>query len=183
LARDGGVDINVVEDFSERLPFPDRSFDFVFARAVLHHTSDLRAACREFFRVLRPGGTFVAAREHVISTASDLPRFLESHPLHRFYGGENAFLLSEYKGAISAAGLRLRAAFGSCDSPMNYSPRSAGDLRRELAQRLTMGIPGAVSAVALGLSLPGVWPLASRLVSRLDRRPGRLYSFVADRPR
>jgi SAM-dependent methyltransferase len=182
LARESGVAINVVEDFSERLPFPDQSFDFVFARAVLHHTSDLRAACREFFRVLRPGGTFVAAREHVITSASDLSRFLESHPLHRFYGGENAFPLGEYEGAISGAGLRLRATFGSCDSAMNYSPRSADDLRRELARRLTMGIAGADSAVTLGLSLPGVWSIVSRLVSRLDRRPGRLYSFVADRP-
>ena len=40
-------------------------FDVVFARAVLHHTRDLELACREMFRVLRPGGIFVAAREHV----------------------------------------------------------------------------------------------------------------------
>ncbi|HKP88749.1 MAG TPA: class I SAM-dependent methyltransferase [Thermoleophilaceae bacterium] len=41
---------------AERLPFPDDSFDLVFGHAVLHHLPDLRAAFREFRRVLRPGG-------------------------------------------------------------------------------------------------------------------------------
>jgi SAM-dependent methyltransferase len=182
LAREAGLDIDVAQEFSEKLPFADRSFDFVFARAVLHHTSDLRAACREFFRVLRPGGIFVAAREHVISKASDLSRFLDSHPLHRHYGGENAFLLSDYRGAIEASGMCLKSTFGPCDSPINYSPRSSGELRRELALRVTRGIAGSDAVLAAGLGLPGVWPVVSRLVSRLDGRPGRLFSFVAQRP-
>ena len=165
LSRDAGIEISVVEEFSERLPFADKSFDFVFARAVLHHTRDLRAACREFFRVLRPGGTFVAAREHVISRASDLQRFLDSHPLHRFYGGENAFPLNDYLAAIEESGMRLKATFGPCDSPINYSPRSAAELRRELARRLTRGIAGSDAVLSAGLSLPGVWPAVSRIGS------------------
>ena len=77
LARESHLPIQVVEEFSERLPFADGTFEVVFARAVLHHTRDLEAACREFFRVLKPGGLFMAIREHVISAAGDLPRFLE----------------------------------------------------------------------------------------------------------
>src|ERR1700689_1894579 len=46
LAAEARLSINVVEEFSERLPFADGAFDVVFARAVLHHTSDLDLACR-----------------------------------------------------------------------------------------------------------------------------------------
>jgi 2-polyprenyl-3-methyl-5-hydroxy-6-metoxy-1,4-benzoquinol methylase len=41
LAKETSLGINVVEEFSERLPFSDASFDVVFARAVLHHTRSL----------------------------------------------------------------------------------------------------------------------------------------------
>jgi SAM-dependent methyltransferase len=95
LAAEAGLPIDVVEEFSERLPFADDAFDLVFARAVLHHTRDLEGACREMFRVLRPDGIFIAAREHVISKDDDLGKFLKQHPLHHLYGGENAFLLTD----------------------------------------------------------------------------------------
>jgi ubiquinone/menaquinone biosynthesis C-methylase UbiE len=39
-----------------RLPFPDHSFDAVFAHAVLLHLSDTARALTEIRRVLRPGG-------------------------------------------------------------------------------------------------------------------------------
>ncbi len=49
-----------------RLPFPDRSFDLVFAMMMLHHVEERHLeyvrrpeALREIRRVLRPGGTFV----------------------------------------------------------------------------------------------------------------------------
>src|SRR5450432_2645151 len=74
LAREAKLPINVIEEFSERLPFADSLFDVVHARAVLHHTNDLELACSEMFRVLRPGGILIAAREHVISRESDLGR-------------------------------------------------------------------------------------------------------------
>ncbi|XSC45905.1 class I SAM-dependent methyltransferase [Bradyrhizobium sp. RDT10] len=80
LAAEARQPIAVVEEFSERLPFADGAFDVVFARAVLHHMRDLDSACREMFRVLRPGGMLIAAREHVISKEADLGAFLDQHP-------------------------------------------------------------------------------------------------------
>lgn len=93
LAARAQLPIHVVEEFSERLPFAGGSFDVVFARAVLHHMRDLDDACREMFRVLRPGGVLIAAREHVISKEADLQQFLDQHPLHHLYG-ENAPICS-----------------------------------------------------------------------------------------
>ena len=78
LAAEAALPIEVVEEFSERLPFADGTFDVVFARAVLHHMRDLDGACREMFRVLRPGGMLIAAREHVISKEADLEAFLDA---------------------------------------------------------------------------------------------------------
>jgi SAM-dependent methyltransferase len=182
LADTAGLQISVSEKFSESLPYEDRSFDVVFARAVLHHTSDLVAACREFRRVLRPGGRLIAVREHVISRTADLPIFLESHPLHRLYGGENAFMLAAYKGAIRGAGLRLLKCYGPTESAMNFSPTSLSDLQTQVAQRLVCGVPGLTGLARHTLAVPLVWKLARRLLTIVDGRPGRLYSFVADRP-
>lgn len=43
------------------LPFADESFDIVAAHYMLYHVPDPRQALHEFRRVLRPGGTLVAA--------------------------------------------------------------------------------------------------------------------------
>lgn len=43
------------------LDLPDKSFDCVVASLVLEEVQDLRAALTEVFRVLRPGGRFVAS--------------------------------------------------------------------------------------------------------------------------
>lgn len=182
LADECDLSIEVVQQPSERLPFDDQAFDVVFARAVLHHTSDMAAACREFFRVLKPGGLFVAVREHVISQASDLTAFFQIHPLHRFYGGENAFLLEQYVGAIRAAGFGLHQVLAPLDTPINYAPHTLQSLQSEVAQRIGGRIPGAKSVLNQALRLPGIWSVMRALLQRVDRRPGRLYSFIARRP-
>ncbi len=43
----------------EHLPFPDASFDFVFAHGVVQYTGNDRAMVAEIHRVLRPGGLAV----------------------------------------------------------------------------------------------------------------------------
>lgn len=181
LADESGLPIAVVEEFSERLPFADASFDLVFARAVLHHTRDLETACREFFRVLKPGGRLIAIREHVISREEDLPRFLELHPLHRFYGGEHAYLLNQYVSAIVRSGFSAIKIITPWESPLNYAPHNLATLKMELVRRFS-NIAGIKHVAEVLLGLPGVWPLVRRMLDRLDNRPGRLYSFIGTRP-
>jgi SAM-dependent methyltransferase len=181
LATESGLSIRVVEEFSENLPFADGEFDVVFARAVLHHTKDLEEACREFFRVLKPGGLFIAIREHVISREEDLPRFLDQHPLHRLYGGEHAYLLQQYVTAIGQSGFAHLEVISPWQSPLNYAPYTLTTLKAELIRRGTFDIPGIGRMISALLALPGAWPLVRRMLDRFDSRPGRLYSFVAEK--
>lgn len=180
LAQASALPIAVVEDFSERLPFADASFDVVFARAVLHHARNLPAACREVFRVLRPGGRFLAVREHVISRRSDLPAFLDAHPLHHLYGGEHAYLLDEYRAALALAGFDVGATLAPLLSPINYFPLSRDGLRRELCARAGR-VPAGAALLGKVLAHERTFDLALKVVARFDHRPGRLYSFVCDK--
>lgn len=181
LAAVAGLPIKVVQNCSEQLPFADGEFDVVFGRAVLHHMRDLNQAVRELARVLKPGGVLLAVREHVISRRADLPRFLESHPLHRLYGGENAFLLREYLQALRDAGLIVNRVIHPLESPINYYPQTSESLRREIADRMSriLGMRRIWEAILR------IQPLFSGLLASarwFDRRPGRLYSFVCTKP-
>ena len=181
LAQQTQLPIKVVEEFSERLPFADATFDLVFARAVLHHTRDLDGACREMFRVLRPGGMLIAAREHVISKEADLPQFLAQHPLHHLYGGEHAFLLDRYTGALASAGFSAIDTLAPLQSPINLAPHTEDTLRSALVEKLAQRVPlrplwrGALASERVFASLLAI-------ATRFDRRPGRLYSFVGRKP-
>jgi len=176
LADASGLPIEVVGEISERLPFEDATFDVVLARAVLHHISDLPAAMGEFFRVLKPGGRFLAMREHVISQESDREEFLRRHPLHHRYGGENALRLETYEAAIRGAGFRLEQVIKPFDSAINFGPRS---LKEQFAG--VVPLPLVPSLAAAALSIPGVGAMASAILARIDHRPGRHYSFLASR--
>ena len=177
LAEQTGVAIEVVQEWGEKLPFGDATFELVHARQVLHHARDLPAFCAEVARVLKPSGRLVATREHVISSRAQLPAFLASHPLHKLYGGENAFTLDTYLDALRGAGLRVEVQLGPLQSVVNYAPFTEQSLCAEIVRRAGK-IPGGGWAAQLLLATPWRQP-ALGLLSRLDRRPGRLHSFVA----
>jgi ubiquinone/menaquinone biosynthesis C-methylase UbiE len=75
----------------EHLPFPDASFDLVFAHGVVQYTGDDRAMVREIHRVLRPGGlaVFQAYNRnswlHVLSKVMKTPLEHEDAPVLKRY--------------------------------------------------------------------------------------------------
>lgn len=174
-----GLDVEIVDAVGESLPIPSDSVDVVYARQVLHHAQDLDRLVSEVARVLRPGGRFLACREHVVSDDLQLQQFLAAHPVHVLAGGEHAWPLRRYVDAIRRSGLRLDTVFGPWDSIINAYPavRSTAELRTLARDRLIsrFGPAGAIAA-----RLPGVEALVRRRAT--GRTPGRLYSFVATRP-
>jgi SAM-dependent methyltransferase len=176
LASEHGLPIVAVQEFGESLPFPDNSFDLVFARQVLHHARDLPQLCREISRVLVPGGQFVAVRDHVISRKSDLPKFLSAHPLHYLYGGENAYLKCEYISALQSAPLTITNILQSFSSEIHYGASSQKVMKQKALLKVS-GIP-IVRRLVSALLSDRVFAGLLKVAGRFDRRPGRAVSFV-----
>jgi hypothetical protein len=119
---------------------------------------------------MKPGACFVATREHVISRSRDLPRFLEGHPLHHRYGGEHAYRLRDYLGAIEAAGIEVDRVLNPLQSDINLFPQTRDGIRARIARRLFLPSPNLIPPWILG------W------LGRWLRRPGRLYTFTGRKP-
>lgn len=166
LAAEERLDITVIENWGETIPFQENCFDLVYGRQVLHHARDLNKLCQEIHRVLRPGGIFIGTREHVISKKKDLQQFLDEHPLHNLYGGENAYTLREYKTAIMKSGIKLTKILAPFDSDINLFPMTKQDIKGTIVKRLGFNLPDFLSA----LMIP--------LLNYIYKKPGRVYSFI-----
>ena len=182
LARESALPIQTLEGFAEQIPAQDEAYDLVYGRQVMHHAHDLQTMCNEIFRVLKPGGTFIATREHVISKKEDLPIFLDNHPLHRLYGGENAYLLDEYLDALTNAGLQITQALGPMATVINYFPATRKDWLRMIQSPIAWRLGYRITGILLSDLLPWSNFMNRHLANRTDKKdktPGRLYSFVA----
>ncbi len=174
--------ITVLDGTGEAIPLADASVDVVYGRQVLHHAQDLGKMLGECARVMRSGGMAFFCREHVVDDSEQLAQFLAAHPVHRLVGGENAFSLASYLGAIRNAGLRLTKVLGPWDSIINAFPTVTTD--EELWRAL--GAPYVRWFGPLGDVVSHI-RLAMALVRRRwharDREPGRLFSFLATKVR
>jgi len=174
---------------AENLDVERGAYDVVYARQTMHHAADLGCFVKRCAHALRSGGLFITVRDHVVFDEDDKRRFLEQHPLHHLYGGENAFHPREYRAAMEHAGLRIVRELRYYDSALNYYPQTDADLkeqrRSELSERLrhlqrrlgpAAGFPPLV-ALYLAYRNHRTGPL-------LDERavPGRLYSYLAVAP-
>ena len=180
LSQACNLNIHAQQACGEALPYTDNLFDIVYGRQVLHHARDLEKLCTEAKRVLKPGGLFIATREHVISHSEDLETFLQSHPLHALYSGENAYLLKEYTQAIQKSGLKIKSILGPFDSIINYSPVTATQ-NREMSKALLKRLFGETLASFLSRSTI-IYNAINHYRSWRCATPGRLYSFLATKP-
>lgn len=174
-----GSRVEVHVTAAEALDLPVGWADAVYARQMLHHARDLDQVMREVSRVLRPGGLFLACRDHVVDRPGDLEKFLTSHPLHHLYGGEHAYALGRYLGAARDAGLVEVRRWGPEESMMNFFPGNAAELalRRQQVARSTWRPFGAALA-----SRAWFQSFAVRRADARHQQPGRLYSFLWRRP-
>ena len=169
LAIESSMPIRIVEEWGECLPFENNTFQLIHARQVLHHAKDLQKLCQELFRVTKPGGRLIATREHVVDGPEDLNIFLNNHPLHNLYGGENAYILNSYLDALRAAGYRIKKVLSPFESSINYFPATKEDIVKRVSKYLFWPFPKFLPDFAI------------RLVSRHLKTPGRLFSFVCDK--
>jgi 27-O-demethylrifamycin SV methyltransferase len=85
------------------LPFPDESFDLVWALESLHHMPDRWHVVREAARVLRPGGR-IAIGDFMLRAVDGKPADASSVDLVRM-GALKLVELDEYRSQLRAAGL------------------------------------------------------------------------------
>jgi SAM-dependent methyltransferase len=180
--------VTVTERFGEATGLGDSSVDIVYIRQAMHHAHRLSEMMQECYRILRPGGLLLTVRDHVIYDEKDKAWFLESHPLHKFYGGENAYTETQYAGSMKAAGFVSIHVLRFYDSVINYFPQTVADiakLRAKQRSRLQAGLRKKVGPLA---ALPFVLSLYRRykgLDDSLQEQerdvPGRLYTFIAEK--
>jgi hypothetical protein len=126
----------------------------------------------------------IASREHVISRPEDLQIFLDQHPLHHLYGGENAYLLSDYQSAIREAGLKLVQTIAPFDSQINYFPMTDKDIDQVCTSYFSRLVGNAIATRLVTNRLIGrrLIKIFRMVANMTNNAPGRLYSFIAVKP-
>jgi hypothetical protein len=122
----------------------------------------------------------------VIFDEADKAWFLEMHPLHKFYGGENAFRATEYKSAFLKAGLSIEKELKYYDSPINYFPISSEEISQKYQKERARQISYLKSKIGILGHIPMVQSLYLRRIGFSSAQifdekivPGRMYSFIA----
>jgi ubiquinone/menaquinone biosynthesis C-methylase UbiE len=168
--------ITTIQATAESLPFPDNTFDVIYERQALHHFSDLVQGLTECARVLKPGGLFLATREHIVNDAKQLEEFFAGHILHQKHGGENAYPVAHYTNSLKQAGFTVVRQLAPMDNVINHFPASNADVNQSMrhwfASKLGNTLGGTIAEM----------PFAERAYrgfrSMRDQSPGRLYSFL-----
>jgi len=148
LANERKIDnVSFVVAQAERLPFGDRSMDFVSCRIAPHHFVDVKQFVEEVRRVLRPGGAFglvdnvspdsqiVDAREQDLAIAAQEYNAFEKlrDPSH-----VRCLTLKEWTNLMTSSGLHVRASelqdksmvFNTWADQMQASAETKAELRR-----------------------------------------------------
>lgn len=177
--------LEVKEMIAEDLSSENYQFEIIYVRQALHHAYDLNLFVKSATGLLKQGGVFMAVREHVIYDKKDKEWFLSSHPLQKFYGGENAFTLLEYELAFKGAGLSLLKKFGHYENVINYSPLNAADILQLKTKEIQDYKMFFSTKYKLAGKMGFAWTLYKwvKRIKEIDfpkerKIPGRLYSFI-----
>ena len=178
--------LQVHQGFAEELNFPDNTYDIVYTRQCMHHAQELPQFIKECARVLKKGGLLITVRDHVIYNQKDKQWFLETHPLQKFYGGENAFSVKEYRKAMTDVGFDIKREYKHFENVINYFPLKAEQKKnREIEyEGFVTGLIKRKLGILIKIKL--LKKIATEYVeSKLGlpfdetKIPGRMYTFLA----
>jgi len=113
IGRRNYPDVEFVEGDVEHLPFPTASFDGVLLSGIVHHLPDPSRCAAEVFRILRPGGRFVAFDPNRMNPFMWLYRD-RSSPFYSQVGvtaNERPVLAKEVAAAFREAGFTTGTAY------------------------------------------------------------------------
>lgn len=178
--------LEIHQGYAEELKFNDQSFDIVYTRQCMHHAYDLNRFVNECSRVLKKGGILITVRDHVVFSPSDKQWFLDTHPLQKYYGGENAFSPEEYKNAFLSAGLTIQRTLTHFDSVINYFPLDPKE--KENNEKKSEEFIESLARKKLGILSRIAW-IKNRAIKYMKNKtgkvydekqiPGRMYTFLA----
>lgn len=180
--------LKVVEEFAEKIDLKNELFDIVYVRQAMHHAYDLKSFIKNLAHFIKPNGFLFTIRDHVIYDQQDKQLFLEHHPLHKYYGGENAFTVDEYKGAMETAGLKIVKVMKLYDSVINYFPISSRELQQQVTLKEKIIEDHLIGRIGFFGKIPFIKNIYKKRIG-LNRTqllneaqvPGRMYSFIAQK--
>ncbi|MBN9288814.1 MAG: hypothetical protein BGO43_13900 [Gammaproteobacteria bacterium 39-13] len=113
LGRKQSQGINFLQADVEFLPFQDNSVDIVMLSCLVHHLPDPTLCAKEVFRVLKPGGRFVAFDPNRLNPFMYLYRD-RSSPFYSSKGvtpNERPVLPAKIRNIFTQAGLAVDSAY------------------------------------------------------------------------